>query len=458
MIDQTRPEATRRRRSLWACWRGGAGLLLALALLTLLFRAPAATAQTAIQATQSAAQIDFPRAVTFTLSAESSAAPITEVKLLYGATRSESLIVVDAQFAAGQRIQARHELDTQVIYFPPGADLTYRWLIRDAAGNELTTPPQTLVYHDQRFAWEERTERGVTVFWYRGGAAFGEELIQTATRTLDRLQAEIGATVSDPVKIYIYANSRDMRGALRSNEVEWVGGQAWPGLGLIIGAIEPGDRAEVRRLIPHELSHQVLHQAVANPYGGLPVWFDEGLAVYNQEIADADFDGLVADAARANRLIPLEALASSFPADPNQARLSYAQSRSVVAYIIATYGVEPVQELVAAFRAALPVEEALQTALGLSVAELDAEWQATLPAPRAVPTVAPTPAVAPAERFAGAPVLPPGVAPPAAPLALPALPGWAGLTLALLCCTGLILLAGAALLVGLRMFGIDKRV
>lgn len=436
------------------------GLLVLLALLVP--PAPLA-AQDAITVSASEARPDFPNQISFSLEAASSAADIVEVQLLYGATRTEVLTIAEPVFTPGQQVSARHELNTQIYHLAPGTDITYRWQIRDAAGNLVTSEPQTLVYHDERFSWRERSERGVTIYWYQGGEAFGDELMRTATDTLDRLQAEIGTAVVDPVKIYVYANIRDMRGALESNEVEWVGGQARPDLGLIIGAIGPGDVDEARRLIPHELSHQVLHQATENPYGGVPLWFDEGLAVYNQEVLDAGFPEMVAGAAREGELIPLAALAASFPADPQLALQSYAQSHSVVAYIIDTYGEAKLQELVVAFREATPLEEALQQVLGLSVDELDAAWRSTLPAPQsaAQPAPAPTAAVAPADRFNTGRAGSDAVNQPLASddiLDTLGLPAWSGIVFAAACLVLLVAAGGAVLLVALRLIGVDKQV
>jgi hypothetical protein len=385
-------------------------LLLASAMVWLLLgtSAPATHAQPGIQVLEQSATPDFPNSISFSLAAQSSGADITGVTLLYGAARTETLIMVELEdVAPGKMVEAEYLLNTQVFYFLPGTELHYRWLIADADGNEIETPTESLVYHDERFNWQERSERGVTVYWYRGNGAFGDALMETATDALDRLQESIGAEVVDPIKIYIYANSRDMRSAMQANEVEWVGGLADPGLGIILGVVPPGDVTEMQRIIPHELSHQVLHQATDNPYGGVPLWFNEGLAVYNQPVVDADFPFLVENAATSGQLISLEALASSFPADTIRARQSYAQSTSMVAYLFEQYGEEQVEQLVDAFEAAMPLDTALQQALGVTVDELDAEWRSTLPAATSVTTpIGSSQRTAPASRFRDAPVVP----------------------------------------------------
>ncbi|MEI7644626.1 MAG: peptidase MA family metallohydrolase [Chloroflexales bacterium] len=448
---------------------GRAGALFLLILATLLVAPIHARQGTTISVASSTAQPDFPNRITFALSAASSAADIREVQLLYGATRSGALTLVDLPLKANLQVTLSHQLDTQVYYYPPGTEITYRWVIRDAAGNTLESEPQRVVYHDERFNWSERTVRNVTVYWYKGGDAFGDVLAAAVDRALAHLQAELGTNLTKSVRIYVYATNRDMRSALQANSEEWIGGQANPTLGVIVATIAAGDETGARRIIPHELSHQVLNQAVENPYGGIPPWFDEGLAVHNQEVRDIDYDQMIVQAAEENRLIPLEALSSTFPADPEQARLSYAQSRDMVEHIIATYGEAKLQAMVVAFAAATPVDEAVQGVLGHSVDELDAEWRKGQPKPSGPTPDLVGPQVAPADRFRDRPVLPVGAAasssstpfedrPPTFIGWLASLPTWATLSAAAVCCITGVLILGTVLLIGLRLVGVDKRI
>ncbi|MEI8305876.1 MAG: peptidase MA family metallohydrolase [Chloroflexales bacterium] len=453
-------------------WRAGTLILLVLAAFV---ASPAQARQgTTITVLSSEASPTFPDQITFTLSATSSAADIRQVQLLYGATRNNALTIVDLPVTAGPAVALSYRLDTQVNYYPPGTEITYRWVIHDAAGNTLERGPQRVVYHDQRFNWSEWTTRNVTVYWYEGGNAFGGELTAAVDQALTKLQAELGAELAKPVRIYIYATLDDMRSALQSNSAEWIGGEDRPDLGIIVAAIAANNNAEAQRIIPHELSHQVLHQAIENPYGGTPLWFDEGLAVHNQAGRDKGFDELITQAAQENRLIPLDALASNFPADPNQARLSYAQSRDMVEHIIDTYGDAKLQALVSAFAAATPADEAVRQVLGRSIDDLDAEWRKEQPKPSGPAPNLAGPQEAPADRFSDPPVLPVGSPPPTSvpnspsmPLDdqppafvrwLEGLPAWATLSAAAVCCTSGVLILGTVLLVGLRLIGVDKRV
>lgn len=453
-------------------------LIVLMVLVVSVLHMPSAIAQgSSLTIIESNAEPDFPNSIIFSLVAESDST-ISEVQLVYGASRADSMTVVDASFFPAQQVEASHVLDTQVFHVPPGVDLSYRWIIRDEEGNTTETDTQTIFYEDNRFKWNQLSEQNVTVYWYKGDINFGESLLQTSTRALNNLQQDVGASLVDPVSIYIYADTYDMRAALQSNEVEWVGGQARPDIGLIIAAIAPGDTAETRRIIPHELSHQVLHQATDNPYGGVPIWFDEGLAMHNQETHLDYHDVMLEEAALSNDLIPLEALSGSFPTDSERASLSYAQSHSVINYILANYGSDAMATLVTSFHAATPLNEALEEAIGLNVDELDAAWRESLPSPERSALPTPTPQLrAPEDRFSEEPSFPSsnnnspdmlgGFNPqpdqpdsdtqPSSVIPVLGLPLWTELLLAVGCCTVLITLLGGTLIVILRVVGADKQ-
>lgn len=348
----------------------------------------------------------FGQEIRFELAATASQ-PIVDVAFLYalGVSSDDLTAYTEAQpkWQPGNTINATFVRDTSIDYLPVGVTIQYKWTLTAQDGSVTETPVQSIQYLDTRFDWREKSARGITVRWYEGDDAWGDALLNSAVGGLDRLEQRIGGSVDDPMTITIYADSGAMRAALPPNSAEWIGGQARPELGLIVGAINAGNASELGRLVPHELSHLVLYQATRNNYGGMPVWFDEGLAVANQDSPDFGFKERVAAAARNGELIPLQALASNFPSDPEKALLSYAQSESVVRYIEKTYGVEAVARLVAQFKSGTTDDVAVQNALNISLNTLDADWRATMDAPERTPQPVAAPDTAPASRFSGSP-------------------------------------------------------
>jgi hypothetical protein len=125
----------------------------------------------------------------------------------------------------------------------------------------------------------------------------------------------------------------------------------------------------------HELTHQIIAQVTSNPYGGLPTWLDEGLAVQNEAPPAADYNGIVSKAADAKALITVRSLASPFSAYGNEAYLSYAESYSIVKYLIEKYGEPRMLELLRTFRDGATYDNALKKVYGFDMDGLNAEWQ-----------------------------------------------------------------------------------
>ena len=365
-------------------------LLLTCALIVCLLPPLAAEAQDVIRFGAVAAEYEFPQAIFFSVVVEGDA-EIVALEFSYRVTGSAYTQSRFPDFTPGKRVETTFRLDTQVEFHSPGTEFHYYWTARDAAGRVIESPEQVLLYEDNRFVWQKVFTDRIAVYWYEGEASFGQMVLDTASRALDRLEQDTGVEAKRLIRIYLYANNRDFRGALGPNSAEWIGGQALPARAIIVANITPDNDWEVRRMIPHEVSHLVLYQATHNPYAYNPNWLEEGIAVHNQEVADADFPYLVEEAARDGRLIPLRALSASFPSDTDLAILSYAESVSVVEFILDRYGEEGLARLVAVFAEGETADAAVQRALGLSLDELEAEWRATLPAAERTPVPGETP-------------------------------------------------------------------
>ena len=204
-----------------------------------------------------------------------------------------------------------------------------------------------------------------------------------ATAGLTHLFDQTGLTLTMPAEIWVYTTDAELAAALPPGEPEWVGGKAFPDVGVILALIADDDQAtsEARRVLPHELAHLVVYQATHNPYNTPPVWLDEGIAVNNQQDGDPFLAQVLAEAARSNALLPLRTLESGFPADSDQALLSYAESAGAVRFLLDRYGAQRVNTLLRSFQGGVTYDDALATTLGTTTEQLDADWRATLPLP-----------------------------------------------------------------------------
>ena len=132
----------------------------------------------------------------------------------------------------------------------------------------------------------------------------------------------------------------------------------------------------------HEMAHLVVHQVTMNGYGiALPSWLDEGLAMYAEGELSSDFASALSSAAKRGQLDSVQSLSSSFPAQTAAATLAYAESYSLVEYLLDHKGGrENMLDLLGATRNGSGYEEALQDVYGLSISQLDSQWRQHLTA------------------------------------------------------------------------------
>jgi len=341
--------------------------------------------ESGISALNSSTEIHFPHELVFHLEAESSS-DIINVRLYYQVDRMNYAEVTSENwpaFTPSARIEISWVWDMRRASLPPGAEVTYWWAIEDAAGNKAETSPDIVYFDDNRYKWQSSTVNSsagsskLTLFWYEGDDSFAQELMEVCEVGLARLGRDTGVYLENPVRIYVYASSGDLRGAMIF-PMEWTGGVAFTGFGIIVIGISPGQLDWGKRALVHELTHLVVHQATFSPYGRLPTWLDEGIAMYNEGEPDPYIQSWLRKAIAEGKLISVRSLCSPFSADPDKAYLSYAESYSLVEYLLDNYGQAKMLNLLSLFKQGSTYDEALIQVYGFDIEGLDAHWRETL--------------------------------------------------------------------------------
>ncbi len=336
---------------------------------------------------------EFPTGFTFNISAES-VDNITQVILDYKINMITNVTVVtevEPEFKAAPVVKTNWEWDTQQESLPPGAEIQYSWKIEDAAGHEFETPWTTVKFDDDRYRWKSLSEGNISLFWYKGDQSFAQDLLATANEALNMLSRDTGASLEQAVEIYIYASSEDLRSAL-INAQEWTGGVSFSEFGILAIGIAPDNLAWGETAMAHELAHLVTYQMTFNPYSDIPTWLNEGLSMYAEGPLDLTFESLLDKAISEDALISVQTISSNFPANAVEAELSYAESYSLVQFLIQHYGHEKMLSLLRVFKQGSTYDNALEEVYGFDTAGLDNLWRQSLGlGPRqATPTPQPT--------------------------------------------------------------------
>lgn len=343
----------------------------------------------------------FPASMAFTLQARGDA-PIQSATLFYTASSGTSTTNrAVTEFQPSTQISTTATVETgNRHYLPPGTGINYWWEIADSAGTTLKTDPVSFSYDDQRFKWSSVDKEGVTVYWYSVGQQRGQQILDAALSAAQRLADEAGVKYDHPMKIWVYASKQDLDPALPQTSPSYQEQTVTLGVRLSADVMALlGNHPDVLATVAHETSHMVIHQAIDNPFGDLPAWLDEGLAMYAQGDLPPEHQRELQTAKNRDTLMSVRSL-SSYVGDPSKVNLFYAQSDSFVDYLIKTSGRDKMNQLLQVYKRGTTNNAALQEVYGFNVDGLDQRWRAWLGAkprptvtsqqstePQAVPTI-----------------------------------------------------------------------
>lgn len=261
---------------------------------------------------------------------------------------------------------------------PAFSYITYLYHVNLENGDTYETPSYSFTYLDNRYNWQELIQEPFRIYWYEGEITMAHEILDVALQAqgqiLDLLQRPPG---DQPIKIFIYSSEDELQSTLTTMGQSWVGGHADPALGSVVVAIPLAvdQPLEIKRLIPHEITHILLYRFMGAEYSYLPAWFSEGFASQMEFYTLPEYELILEKAYNERGLIPITHICAAFPADSDLARLSYAEADSFVGYIQQEYGVTGLQALIIAYDQGVSCERGVETALGISLDNLEKEWK-----------------------------------------------------------------------------------
>jgi hypothetical protein len=341
---------------------------------------PALSQGTPITIGETAVQYTFGQQAVFSVQASSST-DITALYLYIRSEGSERVEVISIPVEPSPSVQTMFTRDLRIFPFPPFGNVTWWWEVRDAAGNQRTTPFSTFRYEDNRLNWFNRTAGPITVYSTVDDPQYMQAALDIAAASLEQISRSLKVPLPDKVDLYLYPSRADLQAALRMAGRAWMGGQARPELGVVLVAVpyDGGYTAQMEQEIPHELTHLLIYR-LTGPKGYLhvPAWLNEGLATASQTRPDPNLDSLLERARSEGRLIPIRDLCFPFPTDPTEALLAYAESGSLVRYIRRQYGDSGIRSLLLAYADGADCEAGVQRALHITLDQLERAWRADL--------------------------------------------------------------------------------
>jgi hypothetical protein len=330
------------------------------------------------------AEVVFGQGITFHLTTESSVADglETDIPVMLRITHSQDPVgyVVPVQMTptADGRMQASYPLSPALLSLPPFAELTYWWELPARDGTMTATLPQTVIYQDDRFAWQQTEADGVTVYWTGNDLGLDTAVWQLTSGTQEKLAAILPQAATRPVTVVLYPSSADLRAALRLNGLDWqdrgLPQHVPPQVDAVLATAVNSRTAvqDLQRTIPHAVTHLLVERAAQANGRTAPLWWVEGLALWAEGAEAADLWAALGS----QTPIPLAQLCRDEAVFAAQRPLAAAQALAVVQTILAQDGQAGLARLSAALLDGVDCETAVQTSLQRSLAQVDAAWQA----------------------------------------------------------------------------------
>lgn len=338
--------------------------------------------ETSLRIESNSATIAFPDKITFSLKGSSPVA-VKTISLEYGTDErslTDKTTRTEVEFNEAKEVLVSWDWQMKKTgSIPPGATVWWRWVLTDIDGKTNTVPSESIVYTDTRFSWQVKKQADMDIYWHGQNEALVNELANEVQARLYRIQLNVTIPPERKPKVFVYTNTEELQGAVLF-EQQWTGAMAFPEHNIVLTVVNDSNLEWAKRALPHEITHLTVGEAVFGPFGDIPGWLDEGLAQYSEGPMADDLKQVLDKAILDNKLISIQSLSSSFPTELSGAYLAYAESNSVVRYMIDTYGWEKMRLLISIFKEGSTYDKALQTVYSFDIDGLDTEWKASLKA------------------------------------------------------------------------------
>jgi len=192
-----------------------------------------------------------------------------------------------------------------------------------------------------------------------------------------RIATLVGTDDLRPVQAYVYRDRDAFRQAVGIPRESTVVGLATLPSG-VIHIDGTGLLASIQRVVPHEVGHVMISRAVGPGLPQLPLWLNEGIAEYVAGQRAAQVDPVALRAVGRGAALGLADLDPAFRRRDADTALAYAQSASLVNFLVAERGERVIADLLAALRESRNFDSALQQATGFTPPELESAWRSSV--------------------------------------------------------------------------------
>jgi hypothetical protein len=338
----------------------------------------------------------FPAGITFTVQLDLPGADVQSAEFVY---KIATILPMEEDLSGTAVVASRNPVQLQYFWdgaeFPPAVQLSFHWVVTLMDGQTYQSDEEIYFYEDNQFEWTTYTVDQVTIYCHGRDKESCLKFFDVTSQALTRQTDFYASRYPLSFKILVYNDTDEIQKWHRDLS-EDMGGITFPNFGVIAIYVPLRETRQSRDWVsdcfPHEISHLFFEWNTVNGFADAPVWLNEGSAVAN-ELSDSDRKGyraLVQQMAVDGAVIPVSELDEAIRgSDVEIHGQAYAESYSLVSYILDTYGKSGYQRLLKAYKHARFDDYAFAYAFGVNQAEFEAGWRIWLQSQPAEPVEPP---------------------------------------------------------------------
>ena len=222
---------------------------------------------------------------------------------------------------------------------------------------------------DQR--WAMGDDRALVRYWPENEDK-ARLALEAADTAVTSLEGELNMRLAKRINIDVARSHHEFQELTGTKHGEWVLGEAFYDRNLII--VKAVGDLNLRQLVTHEITHIMLGQKLQAAGVEAPRWLHEGLAQYTAQQWTSDSTQIIGKAAAEGGLIPLAKLDDAFGGKVEQVSLAYAESYTLVQFLVEREGPKGVGTLVEELARTGDINRALVRTYRLPVEKLEQLW------------------------------------------------------------------------------------
>jgi len=220
-----------------------------------------------------------------------------------------------------------------------------------------------------------------TIHSDRGHDEVLERVRELLPRAQLELEGQLGLALRGQAAVVLCGSAAGFRRATPGIDHRHTLGVAFPEQKVVYlncEAIENEPYESFAITLRHEVSHLLVGEVVRRGHRRVPLWFDEGVAVWTSGKVPLYDQRAFERAVAAGTLPPLADLADRFPLQPTERGIAYEQSESVVRFLVRRHGQGVIPRILQAAGRGVGFETAVQEATATDLATLEQRWLAAI--------------------------------------------------------------------------------